>query len=203
MAKTNLGLNPWISIWTQPRKTIQAIVNYDPKYRFILLSFIYGLPMFFQLAQNFSLGQKYSTVTIVGIGIVLAALIGMLSITISSALIYWTGKWIGGKASFYPVRAAVSWSNVPNVVTILFWIAWIVQFKSQLFLETFATQRAESVGFMVVGLVQMVLSVWSLIILVKGVAQVQGFSAWKGLLNVLIPFFMVGIVVWLLFVLIA
>ncbi|MBS0629985.1 MAG: YIP1 family protein [Verrucomicrobia bacterium] len=201
MSDNTMGINPWTRIWTNPRETIRKIVDFNPKFRFIVLSFLHGLPILFYMAQDLSLGDTYSSAGIILVSVILATLIGMLSITIGSALFLWTGKWIGGQGTYYPIRAASSWSNVPNIVVILGWLALIFYFKNQVFLAGF--QKAEFTGnalalYAVVILVQLAMSIWSLVILVKGLAEVQGFSAWKGLLNVLIPFVMLMILAWIL-----
>lgn len=201
MADKTLGLNPWTRIWTSPRETIRSIVNFNPKYRFIILSFLHGLPTLFYAAQDLSMGNTYSIFGIILTAIVLATFIGMLTITIGSALFLWTGRWIGGTATYYPIRAAVSWSNVPNIIIILTWAISIYFFREQLFLKGF--QQTDFIGpaFTVMAInlvVQTVMSIWSFVILVKGLAEVQGFSAWKGLLNALIPFFMIAILIWVI-----
>lgn len=201
MAEKSLGLNPWISIWTAPRETIRSIVNFNAKMGFIILSFLHGLPTLFYSAQDLSMGNIYSLLAIIVGAIVLATFIGMLSITIGSALILWTGRWIGGTATYYPVRAAVSWSNVPNIIVILTWLLSIFYFREQVFLKGFQQTDFTGTAFAVMAvifIVQTVMSIWSLVILVKGVAEVQGFSAWKGLLNVLIPFFIIAILIWVI-----
>ncbi len=201
MSDNTMGINPWTRIWTHPRETIRKIVEFNPKFRFIALSFLHGLPMLFYMAQDMSLGDTFSVPGIILVSIILATFIGMLSITIGSALFLWTGKWIGGQGTYYPIRAAVSWSNVPNLVIVLTWVALILFFKNDLFLASF--QKTEFVGnalalYFIVLLVQAVMSIWSLVILIKGIAEVQKFSAWKGLLNVLIPFIMVLFFIWIL-----
>ncbi len=201
MAVQRKGSNPWLSIWTKPRMTIAAIVAKNPKAHFILLSGLYGFPTLLQMAQTLSLGQSMSLMNIVIGALILSFFVGMLGITIASGLIYWTGKWIGGKSSYYPIRAAVSWANVPHIVSILMWVILILTFKNETFIDGLGQktlQGNQQLIIFITSLVLLVVSVWSLVILVKGVAQVQGFSAWKGLLNVLIPFFMVAALVWVL-----
>jgi len=39
----------------------------------------------------------------------------------------------------------------------------------------------------ITAVIQLVVAVWTLIILLKALGEVQGFSAWKALLNVMIP----------------
>lgn len=200
MSNNTMGINPWTRIWTNPRETVRKIVEFNPKFRFLALSFLNGLPMLFYFAQDMSLGDTFSLSGIILISMILAMFIGMLSITIGAALFLWTGKWIGGQGTFYPIRAATSWSNVPNIVILIGWFAWVYYFKNQVFLAGFT--NAEFTGnalliFALVVLVQLVMSIWSTVILVKGLAEVQGFSAWKGLLNVLIPFVIIMIAAWI------
>lgn len=189
-----LPVNPWLTMWTRPRETIRAIVKFNPKYLFVLLSGIYGFPVLLQFAQNLSLGQTFSPWAIVIGALVLSVFIGMLGFTVASGLLYWTGQWIGGKASFHAVRAAVAWANVPNVINSLLWVIMIVKFGSQLFTRNFAETTFVGSELAIVFftfLLQVVISVWGFVIGLKALGEVQGFSAWKALLNVLIPFFMV------------
>ncbi|NGX27271.1 MAG: hypothetical protein K940chlam6_01204 [Chlamydiae bacterium] len=201
MAKKTLGVNPWTHIWIKPRETLKKVVRFNPKYRFVILSFIYGLPMLLHMAQNLSVGEQFNIIGIVIVALVLATFVGMLGLTIASALVYWTGKWIGGKANYFPVRAAVSWSNVPNIFAIIIWAILIYNFRDHIFLSEF--DEMNFVGgqmTLITGalFVQAAIAIWSFIILVKGLGEVQGFSAWKGVLNVLIPFFMIGILIWVI-----
>lgn len=190
-------MNPWLSIWVKPRLTIQRIIDTNPKFRFFILSFLYGLPTLFHTAQNLSLGTTISTTGIVIASIVLAGFVGMLGIFISTVLISWTGKWIGGTGNFQSIRAAVSWANAPNIVTILVWCLLIWSFHHKIFVLGYDRELVGNrlVLDIITKLVIAVVAVWSFIILVKGIGQAQGFSAWKGVLNVMIPFFLVGIVV--------
>ncbi|MCI0382530.1 MAG: YIP1 family protein [Chlamydiae bacterium] len=196
-----LRINPWIQIWTSPRQTIRTIVSFDPKYRFWLLSSIYGFPMLLHLMQNFSLGQTTNLYMILILALVLAPFVGALGIMVASGLMMWTGRWIGGKAGFYPIRTAVAWSNVPNLVGIVLWLILVVVFGKELFTEDFhqsAFAGRELFTVSTIFLLQTVVAIWSFVILLKGLGEVQGFSIWKSLLNVLIPFFMIGILIWLL-----
>jgi hypothetical protein len=200
MAKHAEG-NPWFSIWTQPRQTVRSIVKKDPKFRFALLSAIYGLPMALNLAQNFSLGVRVPLWAILTGSLIVCTLLGMIGISISTWLLHVTGRWIEGKGTYQTIRTAVTWSNVPNVVTILMWMILLCVFGQTVFNRQFS--EAPFVGYQagiifIVFLIQVVISIWGFIILLQGLGEVQGFSAWKALLNVLIPFVIVVAIIWLL-----
>jgi hypothetical protein len=200
MAKKAAG-NPWLSIWTEPRKTVRSIVNTDPKFGFVILSAIYGFPMALNLAQNFSLGASVPAWAILLGALIICTLLGMIGITISTWLLHFTGRWIGGRGSFQTVRTAVAWSNVPNVVTILMGLIMVAMFGRAMFNPAFSATHfmGTQAGIVfIVFLLQAVASIWGFVILLVGLSEVQGFSVWKALLNVLIPFVIVVAIVWLL-----
>lgn len=196
-----LNKDVWVKICTQPRETIKRIVSANVKYGFIALSGIYGFNMLMHIAQTLSVGQDFSLTGIIIGAIILSIFLGMFAISVTAGLVYWTGQWIGGKGSYLPIRAAVAWSNVPNIVNIILWFLLMGYFGSSLFTANFSQMQfsgGELAFTSIVFALQTIFSVWSLVLLVKTIGQVQGFSAWKGLLNILIPFFMIGAAVWII-----
>jgi hypothetical protein len=199
MAKKAEG-NPWLSIWTEPKKTVRSIVSTDPRFGFAILSAIYGLPMALNLAQNFSLGTVVPIWAILIGSLIVCTFLGMIGISIATWLLHFTGNWIGGKGNFLTIRTAVTWSNVPNIVTILMWVVLLSVFGGSVFNRMFS--ETHFIGYQagivfIVFLLQAIVSIWGFIILIQGLAEVQGFSAWKGLLNILIPFVIVVAIIWL------
>ncbi len=197
----NLMINPWTRMWIKPKETIRAVVTVDPRYKFLTLSVIYGIPLMLQMAQNMSLGFSFSLVGILLGCLVLSLFAGMIGITIASGLLYITGKWLGGASTFLQVRCALSWSNVTNIVSILLWGALVAFFGSMLFTDAFATAPftpGESTLISVVFLTQFVMSIWSFVLLVQSLAEVQGFTVWKAFLNILIAFGIVVGVFWVI-----
>jgi hypothetical protein len=199
--ESKLGINPWLTIWTRPRDTVKAIVASNPKYGFLILSAIYGFPCLLNVAQGMSLIEAWAIVPILLAALVFAVFVGMISITVTSLLISWTGKWLNGSASYLSVRAAVAWSNVPNAINVILWLAMIAYFGGSIFSSGFTRMPFTGTDqgiVMSVFLIQSVLAIWSLVILINGVAQVQGFSGWKALLNVALAFLIIFFIVWIL-----
>ena len=196
----DLKVNPWLTMWVRPRDTIRKIVDFNPKYRFAVLSGIYGFPLLLQIAQNMSLGERLPAYAIVLIALVLCVFAGMIGISIQSALLYWTGKWIGGQGSYLNIRAANAWSNVPNIVTVATWLIFVAMFGNLAFFYEFpegAFTGAVYTVLFLLSLIQLVISIWSLVIFLHALGEVQGFSAWKALLNVIIPFVIVVAGIWI------
>ena len=195
-----LELKPWISIWVKPRQTVRAIINYNVKYRFFLLSLLYGLPTVLQMAQNFSLGSILALPAILLLCLIASPLLGALGLVVCSAFLTWTGRFLGGKSTFAEMRCAFSWINATNLVTVAVWVALIAQFKEVIFYEGFVRMPMtvmEATWLSVYFLIQLVVAIWSFILLLQAVSEVHGFSIWKSLINVVIAFAAGVGVVWI------
>jgi len=189
-------MHPWRDIWTKPRATIQALVAKDPSYGFKRLSWIYGITIALSFSKMFSLITLYPLWAILLGSLLLGIVFGFISITITAYILQWCGRLIGGNAPFKQVRCVVAWSNLPVVVNILVWFLLIGIFKEQAFYSDFpaeVTLQNKSGLFLLVVLGQWIAAIWSFIILIQGLREVQGFSIWKGLLNVIIPIVVVAI----------
>jgi len=101
--------------------------------------------------------------------------------------------------NFISIRAAVSWANAPNIVTGLSWLVLIALFQDRIFYDGFMQRsfvgREQGVLSFVAAL-QFVIAVWSFVLLLKTLAEVQRFSVWKALLNVILPFALFVIALW-------
>ena len=105
----------------------------------------------------------------------------------------------GGVGSFEHLRAVVASSNVPNVVNLLMWVILLVVFRAAVFRREFVdtTFVGYQVGLVfLIFLVQTIVSIWGFVILLLGLSQVQKFSIWKAVLNVVIPTAIVFGIIW-------
>ena len=99
-----------------------------------------------------------------------------------------TGDWIGGRAKSESYLTVLAWSNVPSALSLIFYIP-IVLFFGKDIINTdieFENILAE-IAFAVLGLAAVILGIWSLVILVKGIALIQDFSIGQAILNALLP----------------
>jgi hypothetical protein len=196
-------INPWLSMWTKPRETIRWIVKTNPNMHIWWLAGFYGLPLLLRFAQGLSLGQDLSIFLILIVSVIFAAPVGMLGFVVMSALVYWMGKWLGGAGNYASIRAAIAWSKMPNVVVSFLWLILMGLFGAQVFFETFPLSPftgASYVIFSAVTLIHTVLIVWSFVLLFRALAEVQKYSVWKAIINVVLPFVVVAIALWELLV---
>src|SRR5579863_10245645 len=200
MAKDFIG-NPWLSIWTEPRKTIRSIVDTNSKLGFPFLSAVYGLPLAFNLIQSLGVSPAVPLWAALIGALLVCPFLGMIGISICAWFLQVTGRLIGGQGDFPKIRAAVAWSNVPNVVTILMWIVLLGIFGAQIFNKNFS--EGHFIGYQagilfLAMLIETIISVWGFIILLNALAEVQKFSMWRALANVVIPFVAVAAIIWIL-----
>jgi hypothetical protein len=182
-------INPWIAVWTRPRHTIRHLVTYASESALLPLAAVGGVVQALDRASSRSLGDNIPFDVILALCGALGPLIGIIELYLGSALISWTGRWIGGNAESDEIRTAVAWANVPLIGVFVIWILQVVLLGPELF--TTLTPRLDgnagvALTFLASGLAQITLGIWAFFILMKGLGEVQGFSAWKALGNVLL-----------------
>jgi len=179
-------LNPWFSIWTQPRATIQQIVEADPRHLVLLLAALGGFSTVLDRASMRSLGDKLDWPVLLLLAVVIGPIAGIVTLYIGGVLLRWTGSWIGGQGSAQHIRAAMAWSTVPEIWGLLLWIPAFAVFGQELFTSTMPSVEANpSLNIVLLGFaaISLVIGIWQFVVFLKCLGQVQGFSAWKALGN--------------------
>jgi hypothetical protein len=179
-------LNPWFSIWMQPRATIQQIVETDPRRLVLVLAALGGFSTVLDRASMRSLGDKLDWPVLLLLAVVVGPIAGIVTLYIGGVLLRWTGSWIGGQGSAQHIRAAMAWSTVPEIWGLLLWIPAFAVFGQELFTSTMPSVEANpSLNIVLLGFaaISLVIGIWQFVVFLKCLGQVQGFSAWKALGN--------------------
>jgi Yip1 domain len=181
--------NPFVTIWTRPRATIRAIANTDTYRHIVPLAILAGIFRTLDGASERNAGDALPLAAILGIAVLLGPVAGLLGLFVGGWFLGLTGRWLGGRARPDQLRAAIAWSFVPVLVTIPISIIQLGFFGRELFTrETPALDANPMLGLLLLatGILKAVLGFWSVVILLKGVGEVQGFSAWKALASLLL-----------------
>ncbi|WP_312354526.1 Yip1 family protein [Aminipila sp.] len=178
--------NPWLSMWTKPRETMRDIINNRPKKYIHILAVIYGIFSSLDKAYLKNMGDELNLWSILLIAVLGGSIGGILYVYINASLIKLTGGWIGGKGSAEEIRAAIVWGSVPYFLVSLLWIPEIILFGEETFSSS--TPIIDSSFFLasfmgIAGLIEFIGSMWAIIVGLKCLGEVQGFSAWKALGN--------------------
>ncbi len=198
------GFNPWLTIWTEPRATISRIVSHNANRSLWLLASIYGFSSLLNSFQTFVVGQQIGLFQIYFLAAVLSPIWGYIGFSIWSFFISITGKLFKGAGTFKEVRAAYAWSCVPLVVNLVLWLILGAAFGRTLFMpidETHPLTQTQVVLLFVVLVARLVTMIWSLVIYVNTLSEVQKFSVLKSIGNMLVAVICLGVVFYLLLLL--
>jgi hypothetical protein len=197
--------NPFLTIWTRPRATIRGIIETDPTYRVIALTSASGIVGALNNAAQRNAGDRLPLSAILGMAIVLGPIGGLIGLYIGAWFVGLSGRWLGGRADSEEVRAALAWSAAPTLVVIPIWIIQLAVFGHEMFTSATPSVEANPALYILVittAVAEFALAIWSFVILLKTLGEVQGFSAWRALgsmllitLIILIPFIILVIVV--------
>lgn len=182
-------LNPWISMWTRPRATMQQIIEENPERLVLLLAAIGGFSEALDRASTENLGDKMALPVIFAMAAVAGPILGIAGLYIGGALLRWTGEWIGGKGTSTTIRAAWAWSNVLLIWSLLLWIPALGFFGNEFFTAEIPGIEGDPLMLFIllgIGAVEVVIRLWTFVVYLKCLGQVQGFSAWKALGNTLL-----------------
>jgi hypothetical protein len=189
---------PWIAIWMSPRETIKKIVNRDPTHQVIMLGALAGalatinsllsaalgftpIPLPAQLVPYLPLLTFASPF--------LGAAFGIAGLYMSAFVFEWSGRVLGGTGTSQTVRAAVAWSEVPQIcLAIVLLLILLGTGVWQAIVPSIPNPNAAPAGpFTLTRGVEAIISIWSFIVFLHCFAQVHGFSAWRALGAVLLP----------------
>lgn len=183
--------SPWKTIWTSPRETIASIVARNPNEGLWALAAIYGFSGLLNIFQSLLLGYKLSILPILLLAAILSPFWGYLLFSLFSWIIYITGKWIKGAASYKGVRAAYAWSSAPLLVNIPLWLFLAFLLRERLFTdlaqETFLTDSQIALIFLIF-LARLVIAIWSLVLYINALAEVQQFTVLRTIGNIVLGF---------------
>ena len=204
------GPGPFRTIWSSPRETIRRIVATDPELHVTLLICLAGIGESLNRASNRNAGDKLSLEVILALACILGPLGGLFGVWMYSHLIRISGKWIGGLGDYEEIKAAIAWASVPNVTGLVLWIPLLLIAGKEAFTEDAPNLVANSnlaIAAFSLAIVQLILGIWSLVLLCNTIAEVQDYeSAWRGLGNlflagavIVIPLIIVVLGLFLLF----
>lgn len=174
-------MNPLMSMWVNPRPTIRAIVNSNPNYGVFYLSWIYALQCLLFLSSYWSFGLTFSFSTILIATLMVAPFFGWIWVHFSGWVLHFTGEWLGGNAPMAYLRAAAAWSKIPSVIALGMWIILMITNSQLAFINGVSGTSALFINF-----ISFILGIWSIVLLIQSVREVQGFSALRATFNIFI-----------------
>lgn len=181
--------SPWLSIWLRPKETIRTIVSENPNRSLGWLAAIYGFSALLNFFQSASFGAFASPLALLVAALILSPFCGYIVFALWSWIVLGIGKLFKGEGSFAEVRAAFAWSCVPFLFQIPLWGLMIALFGPQLFINFedghLLTPPLVTLLFFVL-IAKLILAVWSLVIYLNALAEVERYPVWRAIGTVVI-----------------
>jgi hypothetical protein len=182
-------------IWTKPQAVLIYVLANQIDEQVSLFFVLGGIARAVARAVTQYPTHKLGGSAALLLAIVSGSISGMITYTGYSWGMSLIGGWLGGKAPNAQFKIVLGWALIPSITTLLFLIPALSALSGE-FASTPLLTNTLLVGC---GLAQIGLAIWSTVILLKGVALIQGFTIGRSLANVLLP----GIIVVGLILLIA
>lgn len=173
------GMNPWLSMWGQPRVTIRSILYSNPKYGIFYLASLYVLDNCFFYSNWWSLGASFPFYSIFLVSLILSPLVGLGWLYFSSWIFYFTGRWLKGEAPPVHLRAAIAWSKIPLSASVFMWLLLLAVHPEATFIQDGGGSSSLFINFITI-----ILNIWSFILLVQSIREVQNFTLLRSIANI-------------------
>lgn len=175
---------------TSPKEAFKFINDYKFDKHVTILLFLAGIVRAFDRATNKSLGDNFSLLGLIAFCIIIGGVFGWITYYIYAALISWTGKWFEGRADTQSILRILAYALFPSVFILILLIPQIAIYGNGMFQSDYDTSNTGLINNIVyygLFLCGVALGIWSFILSVIGISEVQKFSIWKALLNLLLP----------------
>ena len=177
-------------IWTSPRLVFKFINDnkYD-KYVHVLL-ILAGITKAFDRASTRNMGDDMPLIAVLALCVILGGLLGWISYYIYAALLSWTGKWLKGLGDTNSLLRMMSHAMIPSIVALILLIPQVAIFGNEIFqseMDIYSSGLLSIIIFYVTLFFELILGIWTLVIFVIGISEVQKISIGKSILNMILP----------------
>lgn len=190
------------NIWFSPREIFSYITkNENDSFTYILL-FLVGINRGFSQAILKNSGDNLPLLAIVLISIIIGGLFGWISYYIFAALLSWTGEWLGGKGDTKSILRMLAYAMIPSILSLLLLIPQLSIAGEGLFqsnFDIFSLDLFSIYIYYISFFISTTLGIWSLVLYVIGLSEVQKFSVWKAIANILIATLVIIVPIMLIF----
>ncbi|MDV6377786.1 Yip1 family protein [Sporosarcina sp. GW1-11] len=173
-------MNPLVSIWTQPKETIRYVLEYKTwSYSFFIL-FLSSIGVGMTSFAETDLFSSLPLIAIILLGILSTFIGSIISLFIAAGLYTWVGKWLRGNGNFNDMLQMVPIASIPLIWLMPINLIIVIIFGKALFTDSYAMLSGTSAILLLVNLLTLGVSIYSTVILSKGIGIVHHFSSWRG-----------------------
>lgn len=170
---------------------MMELLDHNPEYGVVQLAMLWGVINALDRASAKSLGDQMGFGPLLLMCLIFGSLGGVLSLLIDGALLGWSGRLLGGRASSADVRCAVAWGKFPKLIYLVLLCILMGLLGPEMFQEQMPSLEAsDTLSYIVLGIFALSLAggVWTAVCFLKCLGEAHFFSAWKALGAVIIGY---------------
>ena len=195
-------MNPILSIWTQPKKTVQYMIDNKGLGFGVVIMLLAALSSSIMSFSDTGFLEGFSLPEILTIAILSALIISIPAWFITAALYTWIGKLLGGTGNIRNMCLVVAAGAIPSIWLMPLGIIAVAMYGELLFAAPpgdFVFTNM-SIGFyFLYNFLLFAIGIYGLVILSKGIGLAHNFSSWRGFGTVMI-FIGILIIIAILFI---
>lgn len=176
-------LNPWFSIWLQPRATMREVLAHPRSPQMMWgLAVLGGFVTAYSSARSNAIGLDGPLFTVWMIIVLHTLLNAMIYMYILPPITRFFYRFNGGIGDTEATRQAILWGQIPWISCILIWIPDLLMHGEAVF-----QTRAEMINPTLLVL-EFIVQTWAMIVALKCLGEAHGLSFWQSLVAQIIPF---------------
>lgn len=182
-------MNPFISIWKEPKRTIQYMIGNKGLGYGLVIILLAALSSSVMAFSDTGFLEGFSLPAILIISILSGLIISIPAWFITAALYTWIGKLLGGTGNIRNMCLVVAAGAIPSIWLMPIGIIAVAMYGELLF----ATPPGDfgftnmSIGFyFLYNFLLFAVGIFGLVVLSKGIGLAHNFSAWRGFGTVMI-----------------
>lgn len=180
--------NLLLKVWWHPQATLRYILTYCPDKFMLSLLALGGVVRALSRAERTYLGDHLSGAGVWAAALLVGSLSGLFTYFFYSWGLELSGRLLGGRTNAARFRTVIAWSLVPTVGTLLTTGLAYCVVGDDLFRHTGDHAASnDSLLLELLGVLDLVLSGWAVVILVRGIMLVQQFRVGRSILHMLLP----------------
>ncbi|WP_234447802.1 YIP1 family protein [Viridibacillus soli] len=181
-------IQPFFSIWLNPKKTVRFVLEEKSIGYAIMFAILSGIAGSFIGILDTELYPMLPIWGIVLLCTLLGPIFGLLSVSVSSLVIWLFGKLFGGQATYKEMFKGLSIGGIPEIWLFPFMFIWmafspVTYFKN----DIVPGDVSFTIIAVVASIASIVIGIWQIVINVAIVSEVHRFSTWRAVLTIFIP----------------
>ncbi len=179
----------------KPRDTYNFLVGQNYQKWVLILILLGGISGVLGDTSSEGYGDNLPIYGVILVSIIMGVLFGWLGYYLYALMLSWTGSWLKGEADSDRLLLVIAYAQIPIIFTIVLFILQLCIYQSSEFTydEIVQLELGQRSLLIVLIALELILSVWSMVLAVIGVSVAQDFSILKSILNLILPSIVVGI----------